>query len=192
MAWERCNMIFLGLGGNLHSSRFGEPRATLEAALGDLDAQSIRVCRRSQWYRSQPVPDDGQPWYVNGVAELETALSPPELLARLLQLEHRYGRVRRERWAPRVIDLDLLAYHELSNWENRAGAAPVLPHPRLHERASVQVPLAELAPGWLHPALHRTVEELLQSLPPGQFVAAEATGSEPPAGGAVAGAAPTR
>jgi 2-amino-4-hydroxy-6-hydroxymethyldihydropteridine diphosphokinase len=184
-------MIFLGLGGNLPSSRFGEPRATLEAALGALDARSIRVCRRSQWYRSQPVPDDGQPWYVNGVAELETALSPPDLLACLLQLEQRYGRVRRERWAPRVIDLDLLAYHQLSNWDNH-GANPILPHPRLHERAFVLVPLAELAPGWRHPVLDRTVAELLQSLPPGQFVAADPTGSEPPAGGVVAGPTPTR
>jgi 2-amino-4-hydroxy-6-hydroxymethyldihydropteridine diphosphokinase len=185
-------MIFLGLGGNLPNRRFGEPRATLEAALRALDDQHVRVCRRSQWYRSRPVPDHGQPWYVNGVAELQTALSPPELLARLLELEHRFGRVRRERWASRVIDLDLIAYHELSNWDNRDGAAPILPHPRLHERAFVLVPLAELAPGWRHPVLQRTAEELLQSLPPGQFVAADPTASEPATGGAVAGAGPTR
>jgi 2-amino-4-hydroxy-6-hydroxymethyldihydropteridine diphosphokinase len=185
-------MIVLGLGGNLPSRRFGEPRATLEAALGALEGADVRVRRRSRWYRSQPVPDDGQPWYVNGVAELETALPPPELLARLLELEHRFGRVRRQRWAPRVIDLDLLAYHELSNWHNREGAAPILPHPRLHERAFVLMPLAELAPGWRHPVLGRTVEELLRALPPGQYVAAERTSPEAPAGSSVAGAAPTR
>ena len=185
-------MILIGLGGNLPSAQFGTPRATLEAALRALDAKDVRVRRRSRWYRSQPVPDDGQPWYINGVAELEATLAPPELLAHLLEVEHRFGRVRRERWAPRVIDLDLLTYHQLRNWDAGGGMAPVLPHPRLHERAFVLVPLAELAPGWRHPVLGRTVEDLLRALPPGQFVAAEDTPSGPESRGPVAGALPTR
>lgn len=185
-------MILIGLGGNLPSSRFGAPRATLEAALQELDAPDLRVRHRSRWYRSQPVPDDGQPWYTNGVAELETSLPPPDLLGRLLEVERRFGRVRKERWAPRIIDLDLLAYHELSNWDGQGAVAPILPHPRMHERAFVLVPLAELAPGWQHPALGRTVEDLLRSLPPGQYVAVDEPPSGTPSCGPVAGAAPAR
>ena len=185
-------MIFLGLGGNMPSEQFGPPRATLEAALSALKRHGIQVCRRSRWYHSRPVPDDGQPWYVNGVSEIATTLPPGELLARLLEIEREFGRERRKRWAPRTIDLDLLAYHELSNWAADAGPAPVLPHPRLHERAFVLVPLAELAPGWRHPVLGRTVEAMLEALPAGQYVAP----LEPvPGGGSpgpVAGAAPAR
>ena len=165
-------MIFLGLGGNIPSQRFGPPRATLEAALVALAQQGVQVRRRSRWYRSRPLPDDGQPWYVNGVAELETSLGPGELLAHLLEVERQFGRERRERWAPRVIDLDLLAYDDLSTWGSAAGAGPVVPHPRLHERAFVLVPLAELAPAWRHPVLGRTALEMQAALPSGQFVAA--------------------
>ena len=185
-------MIFLGLGGNMPSERFGPPRATLEAALVALKRHGIQLCRRSRWYRSQPLPNDGQPWYVNGVAEIETALPPGELLARLLEIERKFGRQRRERWAPRTIDLDLLAYHERSNWDAGATAAPTLPHPRLHERAFVLIPLAELAPSWRHPVLGSTVEAMLEALTPGQYVAPLDPLPEGGPPGPVAGAARAR
>ena len=90
-------MIFLGLGGNMPSERFGPPRATLEAALSALKRHGIQVCRRSRWYHSRPVPDDGQPWYVNGVSEIATTLPPGALLTLLLEIERTCGRERRKR-----------------------------------------------------------------------------------------------
>jgi 2-amino-4-hydroxy-6-hydroxymethyldihydropteridine diphosphokinase len=165
-------MILLGLGGNLPSVEFGPPRATLEAALDALAAAGIGIRQRSRWYRTTPVPDDGQPHYVNGVAQIETTLPASDLLALLLQTERRFGRVRSQRWAPRILDLDLLAYHHHTTAAGAAPAgSPILPHPRLHERAFVLVPLTEIAPAWKHPRLGLTASELLAVLPPGQFVA---------------------
>ena len=186
-------MILIGLGGNLPSAQFGAPRATLEAALAALAAAGIEVRRRSRWYRTTPVPDDGQPDYLNGVAVLETALPPSDLMAVLLETERRFGRIRTQRWAPRVLDLDLLAYHEqVSAARPAPPGSPILPHPRLHERAFVLVPLAELAPAWRHPVLGRTASELLAALPPGQFVAAIEPSRTEIATGSVAGSRPTR
>jgi 2-amino-4-hydroxy-6-hydroxymethyldihydropteridine diphosphokinase len=166
-------MILIGLGGNLPTTRFGPPRATLEAALGTLAEHGVRAISRSRWYRSAPVPDDGSPWYTNGVALVETEFESSDLLRVLLETEAAFGRRRERRNAPRVLDLDLLAYHEHATWGGAAtGAAPPdLPHPRMHERAFVLLPLAEVAPGWRHPALGRTVEELIEALPPGQHAA---------------------
>ena len=160
-------MILLGLGANLPSARHGKPQATLAAALAALAAEGVAVERRSPWYRSAPVPAaENQPWYVNGVAEVKTALAPEALLALLHRVEQRFGRVRRQRNEPRVLDLDLLDYDGLV----QPGDGAVLPHPRLHERAFVLLPLRDVAPGWRHPSLGRGVDELIAALPPGQRV----------------------
>jgi 2-amino-4-hydroxy-6-hydroxymethyldihydropteridine diphosphokinase len=123
------------------------------------------VVDRSRWYETAPVPVSDQPWYVNGVARIETDLEPAELLARLHAVEADFGRVRSIRNAPRLVDLDLLAYDDRVI-DGDGGLE--LPHPRLHERAFVLLPLADLAPGWRHPRMLRTVEELIAALPPDQ------------------------
>ncbi|MDO8419649.1 MAG: 2-amino-4-hydroxy-6-hydroxymethyldihydropteridine diphosphokinase [Rubrivivax sp.] len=136
--------VFVGLGANL-----GDPRATLTQGLAALSAlPHTRLVAASPLYRSGPVEAQG-PDFVNAVAELSTTLTPRELLVALQGIEQAHGRQRPYRHAPRTLDLDLLLYGQ------RVIDAPGLavPHPRLHERAFVLRPLADLAPGLLHPQL---------------------------------------
>ena len=152
-------MILIGLGANLPSA-LGPPQATLEAALADLEKAGVAILARSPWYRSAPVPASNQPWYVNGVASIATALGPVELLALLHQVEARIGRERRTRNEARAVDLDILDYGGLRRIE-----APVLPHPRMHARGFVLLPLSDVAPGWRHPASGAGLAELIAALP---------------------------
>lgn len=162
---SRCKVIAIGVGANLPHPRFGGPKETCEAALEALERRGVDVLARSRWYRSAPVPASGQPDFVNGIAAVSTDLSPGALLAVLHEIEREFGRVRTERNAPRVIDLDLIAYHD--RVLGGAGDAE-LPHPRMHLRAFVLLPLREIAPDWRHPVLGRTVEELISALPDDQ------------------------
>jgi 2-amino-4-hydroxy-6-hydroxymethyldihydropteridine diphosphokinase len=159
--------ILIALGANLPSERFGAPRATLEAALVAIAAAGVTILKRSSWWESEPVPASDQPWYVNGVASVATALEPGPLLALLHRIEAEFGRVRGARNEARLLDLDLLAYGE----RRRDGPEPpLLPHPRLADRAFVLLPLAEVAPDWHHPVTGQSVRQLITQLPPGQKI----------------------
>ncbi|HYO27037.1 MAG TPA: 2-amino-4-hydroxy-6-hydroxymethyldihydropteridine diphosphokinase [Azonexus sp.] len=132
------NTAYVALGANL-----GNPRATVLAAFAALaNLPESRVARCSSLYRTAPVGILSQPDFVNAVAVLETTLPPEALLDALLDIEARFGRVRRERNGPRTLDLDLLLYDDIELDLPRL----TLPHPRLHLRAFVLLPLAEVAP----------------------------------------------
>ncbi len=158
-------MIFIGIGSNLPGVH-GGPLETCGAALESLARHGIAVVARSPWYESAPVPVSDQPWFINGVVQVDCALDPPSLLDRLHQVEASLGRVRGAPGAARILDLDLLSYHEIV----RVEAPPLLPHPRLHERAFVLLPLRDVAPAWRHPTLGLSAADLAHRLPHGQAI----------------------
>lgn len=166
-------MILVGIGANLPSPKFGEPRATCGAALAALNEAGLSIAVRSRWYKSAPVPASDQPWFINGVIRVKTALEPKTLMTLLLQTEESFGRSRNQPNEPRILDLDLLAYGELTLNEEGQENGDVetlslqLPHPRLHERAFVLLPLLDVAPGWRHPVTDQSVEEMIAELPSG-------------------------
>ena len=160
--------ILVALGANLPSTRFGSPRQTCEAAIAEIGRRSIVVADRSRWYHSAPVPPSDQPPYVNGVVRLETTLAPLALMTTLLAIEREFGRVRGRLNAPRILDLDLLAYGD--RHLDGVGDSLVLPHPRLHQRAFVLLPLNDVCENWRHPVSGLSVPEMLGDLPDRQEI----------------------
>ena len=159
-------MILIGIGGNLDSARFGPPRNTLSAALAALRPERITIVTRSGWYRTEPIPRSDQPWFINAVVSLATELDATELLMVFQAMERRFGRVRGEPNAARILDLDILDYQG----EVMDAPSLVLPHPRLHERRFVLVPIAEIAPDWRHPIFGLTAARLLAQIPSEQRI----------------------
>jgi 2-amino-4-hydroxy-6-hydroxymethyldihydropteridine diphosphokinase len=148
---------YVGLGSNL-----GDRAGNLLLGIRGMLEAGLEVVRLSGIYETEPVETFQQPPFLNMVAELRgNTLPPPEqVMARLLRVEYALGRTREVAMSPRTIDLDLLLYRD----EIRATQFLTLPHPRLHLRCFVLVPLAEMTPRLVHPKLEKTIAELLEKV----------------------------
>ena len=150
------NTAYIGIGSNM-----GEPLNNCRKAVDIIDhIDGCRVAEISRFYRTEPVGATSQNWYVNGAIQIETTLGPHELLRSLLSIESRMGRVRRQKWEARVIDLDILLYE---NEVIEEGDLKV-PHPLMHQRRFVLMPMVDLNPRLIHPVLGMEMAGLLDDL----------------------------
>jgi 2-amino-4-hydroxy-6-hydroxymethyldihydropteridine diphosphokinase len=150
--WHQCA---IALGSNL-----GDSRSILTSAIDRLQTSpQIELIAVSSWYLTAPIGPP-QPDYLNGCATLHTSLTPLALLNTLHAIETEFGRVRTEIWGARTLDLDLLLY------DRQIITTPTLqlPHPRMHERAFVLIPLAEIAPDWIEPRSGQSIAALYNKL----------------------------
>jgi len=148
----------IALGSNL-----GNSLEIVKQAIDKLDQHNqIEIQSVSNWHRTKAITlsTTPQPDYINGCALLATSLTPQELLGVLLQVEIEFGRVRRTKWDARTLDLDLLLYaNYILNTDDL-----VIPHPRMCDRSFVMMPLAEIAPDWLHPLTGDRIDQIARSL----------------------------
>ena len=153
-------IAYIGIGSNV-----GDREANCLRAIEFL-AEAGRVIAVSSLYCTEPVGYTEQEEFINAVAALETGRSPADLLAACQAIEDRLARKRTVRWGPRTADLDILLYGDLV----MSRPELVIPHPLMATRRFVLAPLAEIAPGVMHPVLHKTAEQLLRELPLGHRV----------------------
>lgn len=152
-----AEQVLIGFGSNQ-----GESLRICSKAIDVLrNTPHFEVLKVSSFYRTEPVGGVEQDWFVNGVIYGRTSMSPEGLLNLLNRVENAFGRVRDVRWGPRTLDLDILFFGDLEV----NSPSLTIPHPRLHERCFVLVPLAEIVPNWVHPLLKAPARDLLARLP---------------------------
>ena len=148
-------IVYIGVGSNL-----GNRESNCRIAIERLNAEGIKVKKTSSMYETEPWGFKNQPKFINMVIEAETVLGPEEVLIVLKDIEKNMGRKDTAKWGPRIIDLDILFYNDeiIDQKELK------IPHPYLHKRDFVLVPLTEIAPDKTHPILKKTIRELMEEL----------------------------
>jgi|TARA_X000000950_G_scaffold40142_2_gene43539 2-amino-4-hydroxy-6-hydroxymethyldihydropteridine diphosphokinase len=158
--------ILIGIGANLVPDGFATPRGGCEAAIARLPEVGIEIVHISGWFETAPVPLTDQPWFVNAVIAARTPLSMHDTLQGLHRIEAEFGRVRMVRNEARVLDMDLLDFGGIRHEDDHI----TLPHPRMHQRAFVLLPLQDVAPDYVHPVSRSRIAELVASLPADQMI----------------------
>lgn len=154
--------VFIAVGANL-----GDRAKNIEKAISKIEERIGVLVNRSSLIETKPYLPEGineiQPYYLNGVVEVTSVLSPQQILTHLLAIEAELGRIRtnRTKWSARSIDLDLLAVDDVVV----NNATLTLPHPEMHLRDFVLLPFVEIAPQWMHPTIKKTIRQLVDSLP---------------------------
>ena len=152
---------YISMGSNL-----GRKRHNLTAAAHLLPEHGIKILRASSIYRTEPVDFPDQPWFYNQVLKVAAPFKPLEFLNRIQAVEKAMKRVPRKDRGPRIIDIDIL----LAGQKNFRNSRLVIPHPRMHRRNFVLVPLAEIAPHAIHPLIRRKIRTLMRLSPDGALV----------------------
>tara|TARA_B100000035_G_C21036684_1_gene571407 strand:+ start:4087 stop:4569 length:483 start_codon:yes stop_codon:yes gene_type:complete len=148
--------IFIGIGSNI-----GDPRQQVLDAITHINSiQGVHISNQSSLYKTSPVGFENQPDFINAVVAIKFAGNPELLLKNLLDIEILFGRIRKERNGPRTLDLDILLFKKLHLMKNNL----VLPHPRMHERLFVLLPLFEIAPNIIIKP-HGPIKDLIKKAP---------------------------
>ena len=158
-------VAYIGFGSNI-----GNRLAYIQSAIHTLsETEGITLQKTSSIYTTDPIGYESQAQFLNGVAAIQTSLSPLSLLHTLKDIEAAIGRKHRIRWGPREIDLDILIYGDLYLQTEKL----VIPHPEMHLRGFVLVPLAEIAPDLVHPVFQKSIQTLLNRLEDSKSVVKE-------------------
>ncbi|MFL4469921.1 2-amino-4-hydroxy-6-hydroxymethyldihydropteridine diphosphokinase [Tateyamaria armeniaca] len=177
---QNRSLSLVALGSNVQSD-VRSPAETLKLAVSEMETMGAVICAQSRLFATPAIPIGNGPDFVNGVVAIESGWSAREVIANLHDIEARLGRRRAERWGARIIDLDLLAMDDLilpdvatlRRWmdlpfdqqQQKAPGQLILPHPRMHQRGFVLIPLADVAPDWKHPIIRQTVIQMRDALP---------------------------
>ena len=144
----------IAIGSNL-----GTPKKNCIEAIDIISSNSdIKTISKSSFYQTAPVGNTEQDWFINSVIKISTQLSPDILLSVLLKIESQMGRIRKEKWGPRIIDLDLLFYDN----KKKKNKNLTLPHPEIQKRNFVLQPLNEIEGNFIHPSINKSINTLLK------------------------------